>query len=127
MRKEYSYSMGKPCLGCGKAMGGLIGAYGVKLLYGEVCLTCNKKLNVIPNHQFLTPTQIKDIISGRVKKEDVKISSNFAYPGESSPASEPAGKQMTPVEEIRGYKAMLDEGIITQEEFEVLKKRLLGL
>jgi hypothetical protein len=126
MRSEYSYSMGKLCLGCGKAMGGLIGAYGVKLLYGEVCLTCNKKLSVIPNSQFLTPTQIKDVISGRVRKEDVKVSSNFAHPGEASMGSASAGK-MTPVEEIRGYKAMLDDGLITQEEYEVLKKRLLGL
>jgi len=117
--------MGKPCLGCGKAMGGLIGAYGVKLLYGEVCLTCNKKLNVIPNHQFMTPTQIKDVISGRVKKEDVKISSNFGF-GESSPAPAPAAKQ-NPVDEVRGYKQMLDEGLITQEEYEVLRKRVLGL
>ena len=118
--------MGKTCLGCGKAMGGLIGAYGVKLLYGEVCLTCNKKLNMIPNHQFLTPTQIKDIISGRVRKEDVKISSNFAHPGDA-PASAPAAPKQTPVEEIRGYKTMLDEGLISQEEFDVLRKRLLGL
>jgi hypothetical protein len=117
--------MGKTCLGCGKAMGGLIGAYGVKYLYGEVCLTCNKKLSVIPNSQFMTPTQIKDVISGRVRKEDVKVSSNFSYPGDGAAA--PAAAKQSPVDEIRGYKQMLDEGLITEEEYEVLRKRLLGL
>jgi hypothetical protein len=113
--------MGKKCLGCGKALGGMIGAYSVRLLYGEVCLTCNKKLNVIPNYQYLTPTQMKDIISGTVKKEDVKVSSNFVTPGEHT------SKQPSPAEEIRQYKELLDEGIITQEEFETVKKRLMNI
>ncbi|MCL2295637.1 MAG: SHOCT domain-containing protein [Methanomassiliicoccaceae archaeon] len=113
--------MAKTCLGCGKAMGGMLGAYGVKLLYGEVCLTCNKKLNSIPNHQFMTPTQIKDVIGGRVKKEDVRVSSNFTGPGDA------VTKQASPAEEIRQYKELLDEGIITQEEFDAVKKRLMNL
>ena len=120
MRKEYVHIMGKTCIGCGKTTGGVLGAYTVKLLYGEVCLTCNKKLNTIPNYQFLTPTQIKDVISGNVKKEDIKAPSHFTHPG-SAPA------QQTPVEEIRQYKALLDEGIITQEEFDTVKRRILGL
>ncbi|MCL2031830.1 MAG: SHOCT domain-containing protein [Methanomassiliicoccaceae archaeon] len=113
--------MGKTCLGCGKAMGGMLGAYGVKLLYGEVCLTCNKKLNSIPNHQFLTPTQIKDVISGRVRKEDVRVSSNFVHPGEATE------KKLSPAEEIRQYKELLDDGIISQEEFDTVKRRIMNL
>jgi len=113
--------MGKTCIGCGKSTGGVLGAYTVRLLYGEVCLTCNKKLNSIPNHQYLTPTQIKDIISGRVNKEDVKISSNFVTPGDTP------SRQPSPAEEIREYKELLDDGIITQEEFEGVKKRILNL
>ena len=31
------------------------------------------------------------------------------------------------IEEIRKYKQLLDEGIITQEEFDAKKKQLLGL
>jgi len=112
--------MGKSCLGCGKAMGGIVGAYGVRLLYGEVCLTCNKKLSSIPNNQFLTPTQIKDIISGRVNKEDVKVSSNFVGPGD-------APSKLSAAEEIRQHKELLDDGIITQEEFDAVKKRLLNI
>jgi len=113
--------MGKNCLGCGKALGGIVGAYSVRLLYGEVCLTCNKKLGSIPNNQFLTPTQIKDIIGGRVNKEDVKVSSNFASPGDDVPSKQ------SPAEEIRQYKGLLDDGIITQEEFDAVKKRLLNI
>ncbi len=33
----------------------------------------------------------------------------------------------SPAEEIRAYKALLDEGILTQAEFEAKKKQLLGL
>jgi len=102
-------------------MGGLLGAYGVRLLYGEVCLTCNKSLNVIPNYQYLTPAQMKDIISGKVQKEDVRVSQNLAAPGDALPG------QQSPFDEIRRYKELLDEGIITQEEFETVKKRLLNL
>jgi len=113
--------MGNKCLACGKPMGGMFGAYGVRLLYGEVCLTCNKKLNVIPNYQFLTPTQMKDIISGNLKKEDVKVSSNFTGPGDT-PTNQPSQ-----ADEIREYKKLMDDGIITQEEFEAVKKRIMNL
>jgi len=113
--------MGTTCLGCGKAIGGVLGAYGKRLLYGEVCLTCYKKLGTIPNNNFLTPTQIKDVISGRVNKEDVKVSTSFVEPGEASTNNKSA------VEEIREYKALLDEGIITQEEFETVKRRLMNI
>ena len=33
----------------------------------------------------------------------------------------------SPVEEIKKYKELLDLGIITQEEFDIKKKQLLGL
>ncbi|MDR2865842.1 MAG: SHOCT domain-containing protein, partial [Methanomassiliicoccaceae archaeon] len=111
----------KPCIGCGKATGAPFGAYTVKLLYGEVCLTCNKKLNDIPSYQYLTPAQIKDVISGRVQKSSVRASTQFA-PQDESPST-----QASSADEIRKYKELMDDGIITREEFEAVKKRLLGL
>ena len=45
----------------------------------------------------------------------------------SQPAPAPAGAPVSAVEEIRGLKALLDEGILTQEEFEAKKKQLLGI
>ena len=34
---------------------------------------------------------------------------------------------ISPVEELKKYKELLDGGIITQEEFDAKKKQLLGL
>ena len=102
-------------------MGGLIGAYGVRLLYGEVCLSCNKKLNVIPNYQYLTPTQMKDVMSGKVSMAEVKPQTHLSHP------EGPAPSQTPPAEEIRQYKQLLDEGIISQEEFEAVKRRLMNI
>ena len=45
----------------------------------------------------------------------------------SQPTPAPAGAPVSAVEEIRGLKALLDEGILTQEEFEAKKKQLLGI
>ena len=38
-----------------------------------------------------------------------------------------AAQGVDQVEELRRYKALLDEGVITQEEFEAKKKQLLGI
>ncbi|MDR2698795.1 MAG: SHOCT domain-containing protein [Candidatus Methanoplasma sp.] len=102
-------------------MGGLLGAYGVKILYGEVCLTCNKKLNTIQGYQYLTPNQIRDVISGRVQKHEIKAPSQFVHPSDA-----PSSKQLSPAEEIRKYKELLDDGIISQDEFDTVKRRLLS-
>ena len=37
------------------------------------------------------------------------------------------GNVIDPADEIRKYKSLADDGIITQEEFEAKKKKLLGL
>ena len=39
----------------------------------------------------------------------------------------PEGKVVSVVEEIRGLKGLLDDGILTQEEFDAKKRQLLGL
>lgn len=41
--------------------------------------------------------------------------------------SAPAGATVPIADEIRSLKALLDEGILTQEEFEAKKKQLLGI
>ena len=55
--------------------------------------------------------QIRDYVSGYDGKE-------------SAPSS---GMVVSVVEEIRGLKGLLDDGIITQEEFNAKKRSLLGL
>ncbi len=51
----------------------------------------------------------------------------------STPAAEPApaaaqqGAAKDVMEELKGYKALLDDGVITQEDYDAKKKQLLGL
>ena len=45
----------------------------------------------------------------------------------AQPQTNTAAPAVSPVEEIKKYKELLDMGIITQEEFDVKKKQLLGL
>ena len=45
----------------------------------------------------------------------------------SLPASDDLHSGVDPVQEIRRYKELYDDGIITQEEFEAKKKQLLGI
>ena len=47
--------------------------------------------------------------------------------GMQQPAQQPAQPEKDPYEEISKYKKLLDDGIITQEEFDRKKKELLGL
>lgn len=50
---------------------------------------------------------------------------NMAQAPEPQPAS--SGSGTSAADEIRKYKELLDDGIITQEEFDAKKKQLLGL
>lgn len=43
------------------------------------------------------------------------------------PATDGEKKVVSVVDEIRGLKGLLDDGILTQEEFDAKKKQLLGL
>ena len=36
-------------------------------------------------------------------------------------------QEMTPADELAKYKGLLDSGVITQEEFDAMKKKILGL
>lgn len=49
--------------------------------------------------------------------------SNFG----SEDAAVPDRKVVSVVDEIRGLKSLLDEGILTQEEFDAKKRQLLGI
>ncbi len=60
-------------------------------------------------------TTVVDFIKARV--EEVKVGKKTA----------PSPEIVSPIEEIKKYKELLDLGIITQEEFDAKKKQLLGL
>lgn len=42
-------------------------------------------------------------------------------------SKEKSDKNIDPVAEIRKYKELIDDGIITKEEFDEKKKQLLGM
>ena len=44
-----------------------------------------------------------------------------------APASGPSANNMDPYEELKKLKKLLDMGIVTEEEFQLKKKQLLGL
>lgn len=46
---------------------------------------------------------------------------------EAIPAEEPAASQVDSANAIREFKKLMDEGLISQEEYEAKKKQLLGL
>ena len=48
-------------------------------------------------------------------------------PDKNAPAAGPAVPPVSSADELKGYKELLDMGAITQAEFDVKKKQLLGL
>lgn len=66
-------------------------------------------------------------------KEDLEIAKQFQdiimnYDKSTrQPDPTPSGTVVSVVDEIRGLKALLDDGILTQDEFEAKKKQLLGI
>ena len=47
--------------------------------------------------------------------------------GATGAGAAPAEAPADPAVQLAQYKAMLDDGLITQEDFDALKKKLLGL
>ena len=65
---------------------------------------------------FLTKSAMEDYNNIAAKLDQIIASSN-----------QPTTASKSEVDEIRKYKELLDDGIITQEEFDAKKKELLGL
>lgn len=61
--------------------------------------------------------KLRDYITAHLSNGE--IGTDGAEPG--------LGKVVSVVDEIRGLKSLLDEGILTQEEFDSKKKQLLGI
>lgn len=111
--------MGKTkCLGCGKSLGGVLDGFGSNVLYGQVCLSCKKKVQNMPNYQAFTADQMRAAVNGEAV---------FTAPAQAPVNYMVQAQTPAPDEELRKYKQLLDEGLITSEEFEVLKKRVLNL
>ena len=62
--------------------------------------------------------EVANYIQGRIEEYKFKKNTEAIYP---------APAQLSPADEIKKYKELLDMDIITQEEFDAKKKQLLGL
>lgn len=88
----------------------------------QTTVTCNRiymKLKPYPGKTWVFPMPsredmqtVMDILSGKQQ---------------ALPAQQEAPTTSDPVEELRKYKALADEGVITAEDYEAKKKQLLGL
>ena len=70
----------------------------------------------------------RDILFTKEHKEEAHAFYEHIVEKQSAPVDAPLTKGVVSVvEEIRGLKQLLDEGILTQEEFSAKKKLLLGI
>ncbi len=132
--------------GVGRATVGGILAGGVGAIVGAttrptIGVINSLKINIILS-DVLNPYCQITLIESRTERNSDKYrelyqdaqeiySTIMAIKEENRPDVEPQPKAETTstdtTEELRKYKILLDDGIITQEEFEVKKKQLLGL
>ena len=122
--------------GVGAVVGGVTGRKKSK----EICKQLKIKLTV---KDYFEPAFYINVISTETKKKGLiwqktmkeventlaqlqLITNSLEQPDTPAEVEIPT-QANDPVEEIRKYKALLDEGIISEDEFEAKKKELLGL
>ncbi len=115
--------------GVGAIVGGVTGR--------RITDTCNSLKLKITLNDMAIPAVYVDFINSATKKDSPTYKAAFAAAQECLSTfqlicSKREGKggeiaEPSPASEVRQYKALLDEGIITQEEFNRKKKELLGL
>lgn len=99
--------MAKTCVKCGKPIPFLEGKRHPDGMY---CNQCDIEA-------FINKNCCSQEFMDQVKKDAAKLTAEKKV----------AEQQPSPVDEIKKYKALLDEGIISQEDFDAKKKQLLGL
>jgi len=80
----------------------------------------------------ITNDTMKEKFSVRIDKESAKrineaVNETLRQLRQKESNPEPQKPTNNPIDEIKGYKELLDSGIITQEEFDAKKKQLLDL
>ena len=122
--------MAEKCAVCG----GKITFHATKIKDGNICAACRVALplNVYNHKEEYTAKQIYEIIHEH-DEEEPKAIFQFGDIRFTKEKVDKDRKEPEPVherdkyDEIREYKKLLDEGIITEEEFVRKKKELLGL
>lgn len=116
--------MSEICAACGKK----IHLFKIKIKDGFICGVCQDKLplNDYMKKEEYDGEQIREIIRLGEERDNAKpdllqaaiIKANANIKNKNDPDK---------FDEISKYKKLLDEGIITEEEYEKKKKELLGL
>lgn len=121
IRNIQSFSVRKPGLsGCGSIVfkTAQAASFGVKLGFGIGAALGSDHAFTFWAEEYDAACRLRDYIT------------NFTDPAQTpEPVTPPPAERqvVSVVEEIRGLKGLLDEGILTQEEFDAKKKQLLGL
>lgn len=82
------------------------------------------KVNTIGDEDLQYFNLYKDKITSAISEIDTIINE---YRNNKNGQNIQVLQQSSPADEIKKYKELLDSGILTQEEFEIKKKQLLGL
>ena len=122
--------MSGKCAVCGNK----IAFHATKIKDGNICAACRVALplKVYNNKEEYTAKQIYEIIhehDGEEPRPLFCFGDAPRYGEKPKPQAAPAAPvhERDKYDEIREYKKLLDEGIITEEEFISKKKELLGL
>lgn len=87
----------------------------------DFCVQCKQRL--IETDFLVDEWKYFSLDERQAKKEDIKAGKHIR----GSLSSPSVHQKATPAEEIVQFKNLLDQGIITQEEFDAKKKQLLGM
>ena len=111
-------------------MGAIVGAAAGRRKIKPMCESLCIKLTV---KDFTYPTFYINLITDKIKKSSFKYKSIMKRAQEVLSQlqlvvnSQSENQSVDATDEIRKYKALLDDGLITQEEYEIKKNELLGL
>lgn len=112
-------SMPVPCAVCGKN----IRLFKIRIKDGFICGPCQNRLpmNDYNRKEELTSQEIREIIRLGEERDNSKPDLFQAAVSKLSNSGD------SRFDQVREFKRLLDEGIISEEEYEAKRKELLGL
>ena len=125
---HHPIKMAVKCSMCGRP----IHVKKTKVKDGYICGGCVIRItpNMYARREELTGPELEEMIRPIEERADARKHTPTPVPVDL-PFNVPKGRSedepMDKFEEVRKYKELLDQGIITQEEFDRKKKELLGL
>lgn len=120
--------------GVGAIVGGITGGRTSKDVCKSLQIKITLKNSTIPA-EYIKFIDFETKKSGSIYQAEIKTAQDTMSAlqvavdmvGGKAPDPQPAQTGISAADEIRKYKSLLDDGIITEEEFSAKKKQLLGL